>query len=210
MPEQRQGLSRILARRIETLEHEARILGQNLGSERLSEIEALKQALQQELAMKRIIVFGTDHDRQEEGRDANAGLEQQLVYLIREFAVTIVMEEWSDRRDRSFVDTRCGGNWELPYKNVGTPSSDGQFQTIIPPQVRHPGHDGTLLADEGAPALTEYGPLDKQENREVRMVENIKNQMLDHRVGLLIVGLGHLHSISRKLQDAGFNVASYY
>ena len=57
--------------------------------------------------------------------------------------------------------------------------------------------------------MMEYGPLSSQENREHKMLKNIEDAMRNHRVGLFIVGLAHLHSMSMKLQGAQYRVAAY-
>jgi hypothetical protein len=66
-----------------------------------------------------------------------------------------------------------------------------------------------LHADEAAPSLSEYGPLDKQENRENLMAQNVQQAMTHHDVGIFVVGVAHLHSMSMKLISAGFNVSVY-
>jgi hypothetical protein len=66
-----------------------------------------------------------------------------------------------------------------------------------------------LHADEAAPSLNEYGPLDKQENRETLMAQNVQQAMTHHDVGLFVVGLAHFHSISMKLISEGFNVSAW-
>jgi hypothetical protein len=51
--------------------------------------------------------------------------------------------------------------------------------------------------------------LDHQENREHAMVEHICTAMAGHHVGILLVGLAHLHSMSQKLLAADFNVTAF-
>ena len=71
----------------------------------------------------------------------------------------------------------------LPYQDAGTPSN-GEFQTFEG-IINHPGYNGTLLhADETAPSLSEYGPLDIQENRENFMTQNVQHAMTHHDVGM--------------------------
>lgn len=55
----------------------------------------------------------------------------------------------------------------------------------------------------------EYGPLDVQEKREQKMLQNIDEAMQDHRVGLFVVGLAHLHSMAMKLHARQYRVAAY-
>jgi len=101
------------------------------------------------------------------------------------------------------------GSLNISYKDVGTPQED-QFQSFCNAPINYPGHNGTLGPCQDAPPFLEYGPLGKQENREQRMAHNIQDEMKNHSVGLFIVGLAHLHSMSKRLNQAGFNVAAYF
>ncbi len=47
--------------------------------------------------------------------------------------------------------------------------------------------------------MIRYGPLDAQERRELMMCENIAIAMCSHTVGLIIIGVAHLHSMMAKL-----------
>lgn len=209
------GRSAILKHGIERLEHEHELLCTQIsnpcGSETIhcphdQNLRELRQELKRELSMKRVAAFGTAHGLQEKGDSRNPELQSRLSYLIRQFAATIIMEEWATDRPSSLASTLA--NDHIAYTNVGTPPEE-QFRTFANAPINYPGHDGTLGPCEDAPQFYEYGPLDKQENREARMVQNIQDAMKDHRVGLFIVGLAHLHSISAKLRAAGFNVAAY-
>src|SRR5690242_1524719 len=146
--------------------------------------------------MKRIAVLGTFHEAQENGNFQNSEFRKRLAYLTDKFSVTIVLEEWSQNRPPSFTSLWAKERL-LPCEDVGTPSEE-PFRTFEG-RVNHPGHDGTLPADEDAPSLSEYGPLDNQENRETLMVQNIQAKMESHRVGLFVVGVAHVHSMSMKL-----------
>jgi hypothetical protein len=57
--------------------------------------------------------------------------------------------------------------------------------------------------------MREYGPFDRQENRERYMLRRIVAEMSAHTAGLFVVGLAHIHSLSQKLQQARFEVAVY-
>jgi len=186
-------------------------LGGVLGSETLPDVngqrlEELRRELKLETERKRVVVFATDHRLQEKGHPSNSELERRLSFLIDRFAATVVMEEWAADRPPSFASIFADGR--VAYEDVGTPSEQ-QFRTFCNAPINYPGHDGTLGPCEDAPPVYEYGPLDKQENREQRMTQNIQDKMNGHRVGLFIVGLGHIHSISLKLRQANFNVAAY-
>jgi hypothetical protein len=161
----------------------------------------------QSVGMKRIVIFATFHEVQIDGHPRNGEFAERLSYLIEKLAAKIVLEEWSENRPFSFArafakSRRC--IWE----NVGTPTTE-DFKTHSIALVHHPGHDGTLPADESAPSMSEHGPFEQQEDRERRMVENIRTDMESCDVGLFIVGLAHLHSMGMKLQAAGFDVVGY-
>jgi hypothetical protein len=165
-------------------------------------LKELNQELKRELSAKRVVVFGTTHGLQEQGDSQNSEFQSRLYYLIRQFAATVIMEEWASDRPPSFASSLA--NDRAAYRGVGTPPEE-QFRTFANAPINYPGHNGKLGPCEDAPQFYEYGPLDKQENRERRMVQNIRDAMKE----LFIVGLAHLHSISAKLKEAGFNVAAY-
>jgi len=209
------GRSAILKHEIERLENEHEVICRRIGSQHGSgpmecthdqKLNELRLELDREVSMKRVVVFGTTHALQEKENPQNPELQRCLSYLTEKFAVTIIMEEWADYCAESLASTLA--NDRIDYTNVGTPSEE-QFHTFENAPINYPGHDGTLGPCEDAPQFYEYGPLDKQENREQRMTQNIQNAMKDHSVGVFIVGLAHLHSMSAKLKQAGFNVAAY-
>jgi hypothetical protein len=156
--------------------------------------------------VKRLVVFGTAHELQNGGNIHNAEFERRLLFLIKAFKVTTLMEEWTFDRPVSFACQLAKNH--LAYKNVGT-DSEARFRTFVNAPINYPGHDGTLGPCEEAPAIMEYGPLDNQENREKRMIQNIHGEMENHSAGLFIVGLAHLHSMSARLKESGFDVAAY-
>jgi hypothetical protein len=161
--------------------------------------------LEMELKTKRVVVLGTGHEYQMLGHKLGQHLRQRLSFLIERFAATKIMEEWTEGEPSVASELAKG---PLKYKNVGTPQ-EAAFETYHCHPVNHPSHDGVLGTCEDAPSMSEHGPLDKQENRERRMLQNIQHEMESHNVGLFIVGLVHLHSMSMKLKEAGFNVAAY-
>jgi hypothetical protein len=55
-----------------------------------------------------------------------------------------------------------------------------------------------LRTCDDAPYVSEYGPLDNRKNREIRMLQNVEWQMAKQNVGVFLVGLAHLHSMSTK------------
>jgi len=173
--------------------------------ERALELMKLRSELECEGKTKRVVILGTEHGCQQKGHANNAALGARLSLLIERFSVTLLVEEWSESKGPSFVSTLAGDH--LSYENAGTPSEE-QFQTYRLP-INHPSYLGTLDDCEECPSMSEYGPLDRQENRERRMLQNIQTAMELHQVGLFLVGLGHLHSMSNKLLAANFNVTAF-
>ena len=113
--------------------------------------------------MDRIVILATEHWYQCQGHFLNSKFEKRLCYLAKRFNPQIVLEEWSEKEPQSFA-ARFAATEKLSRKNVGTPD-EAQFRTYKHP-VNYPGHDGTLKADEDAPSLSEYGPI------EVRRIGN--------------------------------------
>jgi hypothetical protein len=172
-------------------------------SKRLSR---LRRELELEVSRKRVVVLGTIHEYQMAGRPLNSELCSRIQFLMGQFAATTVLEEWTENGSQSCVDLNFKDRCE--YANVGT-SSQEEFSTYVCHPVNHPAHDGILGSCDDAPSMSEYGPLDQQENREIRMLRNIERAMGKHHVGLFVVGLAHLHSMSMKLKAAKFNVNTY-
>jgi hypothetical protein len=208
------GRSAFLKREIERLEREREVLRAAIGDSPTPEARAaydgrlqeLREELERELSSTRIVLLGTSHGIQKNGDPLNTELQARLSYLIRRFAATIIVEEWAHDCPPSFASTLASDR--VAYKNV-SPRPEEQYRTFCNAPINHPAHNGTLGPCEDAPQFYEYGPLDKQENREKKMVTNVQEAMKDHRVGIFVVGLAHVHSISAKLREAGFNVAAY-
>ena len=156
--------------------------------------------------MKKLIVFATAHNPQMKGDKQNGEIAARLSFLVKEFNVTVIMEEWTYDGSESFPNefARSSG---IAYFNVGTGPED-HFKTFNGP-INYPGHDGTLGPRFSAPSMYEYGPLTNQENREKRMGLNIEEAMRAYETGIFIVGTGHVHSMSSKLLIAGFDVTAF-
>lgn len=169
-------------------------------------LEDLRRKMKNEMETKRIVVFGTIHECQLDGMPMNSELFSRVQFLVEQFAATIILEEWTESQPPSCVAVNAKG---VVYSNVGTTWDEDEFRTYSCHLLNHPGHDGILGCLDDAPSMSEYGPLDKQENREQRMVENIQHQMEKHQIGLFVVGLAHQHSMSMKLKNAKFNVTAY-
>ncbi len=172
-------------------------------SKRLSK---LRSELELEVSRKRVVVLGTIHEYQLAGRPLNSELCSRIEFLVSQFEATAVLEEWTENGSQSCVALNFKDKFE--YANVGT-SSEGEFGTYVCHPVNHPAHDGILGVCNDAPSMSEYGPLDHQENREIQMLQNIDRAMAKHHVGLFVVGLAHLHSMSMKLKTAKFNVNTF-
>ena len=154
--------------------------------------------------MKTIVMLGAPHLEYEvRGNDRIAGLEIRLNYLIRKLGVQVVMEEWSEKRKKSVANVVAERS-KLSWANVGTPD-EPQYRTCTP-YINHPGHEGALEYDPDAPEMCEYGPFEKQENRERRMAENVLAEMEKYETCLFVLGTAHLHSMFGRLQSLGFKV----
>src|SRR5437879_1605127 len=140
---------------------------------------------------KQVIALGTYHNAQQRGHVLNSRFAGAIGLISKKYGVQIILEEWWDAQE-SFAATLA--NKEHEWKNVGTPATEA-FETLKTGLNSHPPtHDATR------PILPEYGPLEVQELREIFMVERVKEFMAPHDVGLLILGLGHLHSMLSKLK----------
>jgi hypothetical protein len=151
-------------------------------------------------------MLATVHQLQKSGHFLNGELEDRLRYLREKFSFEIILEEWSKNQSPSFA-ADYANKLHLKWQDIGT-SKEEQFSTYTNP-INHPGHDGTLDSDPDAPELSEYGPYERQENREKQMLKNIQEKMGNHEVGLLIVGIAHLHSLFGKLESNGFKTTAY-
>ena len=178
----------------------------DMSNARAQRLADLREELTAELKGKRVVILGLTHDSQVKGNSKNLELKERMDFLIQKFSPTIIMEEWTAIRP-SFASSLSTD--AIGYKDVGTPAEEPTFRTFRYHQVNHPAHDGMLGSCWDAPAMSEYGPLDKQENREQRMLQNIRREMEEHQVGIFLVGLAHLHSMSMKLQAFRFRVAAY-
>jgi hypothetical protein len=206
------GRSAILQRKIDKLQREIELFAtfplnvpSEESNERTQELTELRDELERESKTKRVVILATEHGCQQNGNANNGALAERVLLLIERFALTLLMEEWSETKPPSFASTLVSST--VSYKNVGTPSEE-QFRTYCLP-INHPSYVGTLDDCDECPSMSEYGPLDRQENRERKMLQNIRMAMEEHRVGLFLVGLGHLHSMSGKLRDADFAVTAF-
>lgn len=110
------------------------------------------------------------------------------------------MEEWRDDvvAFASTIDPE-----RLEWKNIGTPDDERFRTSTFCLNFNPPNHDPTK------PVLQEYAPWETHELRECYMVLRIKQAMERYEAGLLVVGLGHMHSMMSKLMHDGFQVRGY-
>jgi len=152
-------------------------------------------------------MLATVHQLQMPGDGPNSRLTECLAYLSSKFRVQIVMEEWAEELGCSAA-AKFAEQSGRAWANVGT-SDEDQYRTYGCPNVRHPGHDGTLPPDESAPGMDEYGPFSAQELREDRMATNVHAHMQCYETGLFILGIAHMHSLFGKLRSLGLEVKGY-
>lgn len=178
----------------------------DLRAQHENELSQLRNELEDELKSRRIVLLGVVHRLQDVGHSQNEEFGRRLAFLADRYGASTVLEEWANDRSPSFASAFATGRFD--YRDVGT-SGQSQFETFTNAPITHPGHNGTLGPCEDAPPMLEYGPLTVQEHREQQMTRNIEDAMLNHRVGIFIVGLAHLHSMAMKLQMAQHRVAAY-
>ncbi len=158
--------------------------------------------------MKTVVMLATFHESQIPEFDPNTELEEVLRYLERKLKFQIVMEEWAENLDLGqSLAARWATHESLPWTNIGTPDQP-QFKTIRG-KIRDPRHNGTLPWDPRGPRIDEYGPFENQENRENWMAIRVESAMKNYDTGLLIIGLGHMHSLFAKLLGLGLKVIGY-
>ena len=152
-------------------------------------------------APKLVVALATFHQLQENKQALNGRFRAAIELVRGEHPFEIIMEEWRPQSESSFAATLQGP--ALKWENVGTPA-EPRFKTwsrglnCYPPDF-----------DPSSPRMPEYGPLEVQERREAYMTDRISEAMKPYRVGMFIVGLGHLHSMLVKLRIAGFSVKGY-
>jgi hypothetical protein len=170
------------------------------------EIKQLQSELNAELASRRVVLLGVIHALQDVGHLQNEEFKRRLSFLADSYGATTILEEWAYDRPSSFASVFARDR--IDYRDVGT-KSELQFKIFSNAPITYPGHDGTLGPCPDAPPMMEYGPLSSQENREQQMLKNLEDAMQNHRVGIFIIGLAHLHSMSMKLQTARYRVSAY-
>jgi hypothetical protein len=147
------------------------------------------------MSHKQLILFGSRHWRMS---DIPHEIQESLRVLINKFQPDVALEEWSTTQtEKSGLAAVCD-SMTLPWETIGTPP-EPKFRTC----------DHTEAADFPASAnVIQYGPLPTQEMREEAMCENIVRAMSSCNVGLVVVGVAHLHSMLAKLSK-DFEVKGY-
>lgn len=146
----------------------------------------------------KVIVLGTNHDLQEKDYGGTNEFRDVVHYLIREWQVEIVMEEWTSTRGGT-VGQRLASELRIEWFNVGTPGS-ADFKTDSP--LFDPMEEPPLV-------IYRFSPLAVHIRREEYMIVGIRKTMVGKSCGMFIVGLAHLQSISEKLLNAGFEVEAF-
>ena len=144
--------------------------------------------------MKKLILFGTRHY---EATDLPESIRNTLNVIITKFIPQVVLEEWSVMRGQS-------GAWAVAAAHEVTWKSIGTHPT---PELTPYGNDAALDFPNSA-NIQRYGPLLSQERRENLMCTNIATAMSLYETGVLVIGLGHLHSMMMKLSGQ-FEIDGY-
>jgi hypothetical protein len=144
--------------------------------------------------MQKLAVLGTVH--QKLGHSANSQFRQALNFIIKEYAIETILEEWSDTQSTSF-SCHLAEELDLRWLDIGTPNLP-EFRT----------YDSTINAlgfnpfDMESLRVPRYGPLSIQCSREEVMLKNIRSYLpASINSGLVIIGANHLHSMMEKLSN---------
>ena len=86
----------------------------------------------------------------------------------------------------------------VTWKSIGTPPT---------PELESYGNEEALDQPMSA-NIQRYGPLNSQEKREKLLSKNIVNIMSAYEIGVVVIGLAHLHSMMMKL-SGNFDVDGY-
>lgn len=144
--------------------------------------------------MKKLILFGTRHYTPTK---VPKGIQDTLNTILDKFAPQVVLEEWSEILGQSAASEIASAH-HVSWKNIGTPQR---------PELKSFGIEGALDFPESA-NIQRYGPLASQEKRENLMCDNIIAAMSAYETGVVVIGLGHLHSMMVKL-SGDFDVDGY-
>jgi hypothetical protein len=149
---------------------------------------------QGQMNRKQLILFGTRHWK---ASDIPSEIRKSLAVLIDEFKPDVGLEEWSVIQYETSGAASVFATKNLPWESIGTPPQE-QFRTYGPSDA----------ADFPSGDVNQYGPLAAQEAREKMICGNIEMAMASHQVGLIVIGVAHLHSMLMKLSTK-FEVKAY-
>ena len=144
--------------------------------------------------MKELILCGTRHyndsNMPHQNRDA-------VRLVIDECNPQVVLEEWSEaQKAPSGVAAVCNEKG-VTWNSIGTPNTQ-EYAT----------YDGIYLGFPLSAKIPQYGPIDTQEKRENAMCQNIAAAMSSIDIGIVVIGVAHLHSMFLKLSRE-FRVKGY-
>jgi hypothetical protein len=147
---------------------------------------------------KKLIIVGTTHEQQK-ASDAGSILDKKLRHYVRRYGVSVVIEEWKFEDDKT-VGKLLADSLSIAWCNAGTPLEE-QFETYDPYPI--------WLDDGSCEPERPYGPIEAQVRREAYMIDKINSAMNDHAVGVFVCGMGHMHSVSEKLHQGGYEVEGF-
>lgn len=147
---------------------------------------------------KKLIIVGTTHEQQK-AAEAGSILNRKLRHYVRRYGASVVIEEWRFEDDKT-VGKLIADSLSIAWCNAGTPKEE-QFETYDPRPV--------WLDDGSCETELPYGPIEAQIKRESYMIDMINSAMTDQAAGVIVCGLGHMHSLSEKLHQAGYEVAGF-
>jgi hypothetical protein len=144
--------------------------------------------------MKKLVLFGTRHY---EAANLPESIRNTLNVIITEFIPQVVLEEWSVIRGQSGASVAAAAHG-VTWKSIGTPPT---------PELESYGNEEALDHPMSA-NIQRYGPLASQETREKLLCKNIATAVSAYQTALVVIGLGHLHSMMVKLSGQ-FEVDGY-
>jgi hypothetical protein len=145
--------------------------------------------------MKRLILFGTRHYTIS---NVPTQVANALERTIDKLKPNVILEEWSKSQTKESATSAIGRGRNLCWYDIGTPE-DGEFATY---------RINSALDFPGIPTIYRYGPIDAQNKREDMMRANITGYMSSYETALVVIGLGHIHSMYDRLSKE-FDVEGY-
>lgn len=144
-------------------------------------------------------MLGTTHQIQERDYENTEKFKRVVAYLCIHFGVQIVIEEATSTKSDT-VGRRFATERNIDWLSVVTASIADLKTAARLIDI----WQGSMIF------IRRYGPIDVQTRRECLMLEEIKIAMKGKEIGLLILGWAHLHSMSERLAQSGFEVEAFY